>query len=284
MRIAIGGFQHETNTFAPSKASFDEFARGGAWPPLLRGGDIFDGTAGINLPVAGFVDAMRKTTHQLVPTAWAAASPSAHVTEDAYERISGMIVDALKSVGQVDAVYLDLHGAMVTEHLNDGEGELLARVRAVVGSDIPVVASLDLHANVTQRMLEHADALIAYRTYPHIDMAETGGKVARLLQQRLSGAAVAAQRAPRTVPDPAADSVHDARASQVDLRGAGAAGRQLGDLALLCARLPGGGFLRVRTDGHGLCRGPCRRQSRRRRVAGYGGGARVGLRLPGVRA
>ena len=200
MRIAIGGFQHETNTFAPSKASFDEFARGGAWPPLLRGGDIFAGTAGINLPVAGFVDAMRKTTHQLVPTAWAAASPSAHVAEDAYERISGMIVDALKSVGQLDAVYLDLHGAMVTEHLNDGEGELLARVRAVVGSDIPVVASLDLHANVTQRMLEHADALIAYRTYPHIDMAETGGKVARLLhssgcpESRGCGSARAAYR------------------------------------------------------------------------------------------
>ena len=146
MRIAIGGFQHETNTFAPSKANFDDFARGGAWPPLLKGGDIVDGTRGVNLPVAGFIDVMRKTTHQLVPTAWAAASPSAHVTEDAYERIAGTILDALRSAGKMDAVYLDLHGAMVAEHLDDGEGELLARVRALVGSDIPVVASLDLHA------------------------------------------------------------------------------------------------------------------------------------------
>jgi len=203
MRIAIGGFQHETNTFAPSKATFDEFARGGAWPPLLKGGDILDGTQGINLPVAGFVEAMRKTTHQLVPTAWAAASPSAHVTQDAYERIARMIVDGLRSGGKLDAVYLDLHGAMVTEHLNDGEGELLSRVRSVVGSDIPVVASLDLHANVTQGMLEHADVLIAYRTYPHIDMAETGAKVARLLQRRLAGMPrprLSARRVPFLIP------------------------------------------------------------------------------------
>ena len=203
MRIAIGGFQHETNTFAPSKASFDDFARGGAWPPLLNGGDIVDGTRGINLPIAGFIDVMRKTTHQLVPTAWAAASPSAHVTEDAYERIAGTILDALRSAGKMDAVYLDLHGAMVAEHLDDGEGELLSRVRAVVGSDIPVVASLDLHANVTQKMLEHADALIAYRTYPHVDMADTGARVARFLQRRLAGTPrprVSARRVPFLIP------------------------------------------------------------------------------------
>ncbi len=203
MRIAVGGFQHETNTFAPSKASFDEFARGGGWPPLLEGDDVFDGTAGINLPVAGFVEAMRQTTHQLVPTAWAAASPSAHVTEDAYERITGLIVAALRSAGPLDAVYLDLHGAMVAEHADDGEGELLARVRAVVGPHIPVVASLDLHANVTQRMLEHADVLIAYRTYPHVDMAETGARVARYLERRLAGRPrphLSARRVPFLIP------------------------------------------------------------------------------------
>src|SRR5689334_20370532 len=114
MRIAIGGFQHETNTFAPCKATFDDFARGGAWPPLLQGDDIVDATRGVNLPIAGFIDAMRKTTHQLVPTAWAAASPSAHVTKDAYERITGLILAGLRSAGVCDAVYLDLHGAMVT--------------------------------------------------------------------------------------------------------------------------------------------------------------------------
>jgi len=203
MRIAVGGFQHETNTFAPEKASFDDFARGGGWPPLLTGDDVFEATAGINLPVAGFVAAMRKTSHQLVPTAWAAASPSAHVTKDAYERIAGMILAALEDAGPVDAVYLDLHGAMVAEHLNDGEGELLAQVRDRVGPDIPVVASLDLHANVTRRMLEQADVLIAYRTYPHVDMAETGARVAHFLQQRTTGKPrphVRARRVPFLIP------------------------------------------------------------------------------------
>jgi microcystin degradation protein MlrC len=203
MRIAIGGFQHETNTFAPSKAAYEDFARGGAWPPLLEGGDIFEGVAGINLPIAGFIEAMKSTRHELVPTAWAAASPSAHVTTDAFERIAGKLLHRLTPALPVDAVYLDLHGAMVTEHLDDGEGELLARVRALVGPQIPLVASLDLHANVTQRMLAHADAMIAYRTYPHVDMAESGARVAHLLARRLDGGArpkVAAKRVPFLIP------------------------------------------------------------------------------------
>jgi microcystin degradation protein MlrC len=203
MRIAIGGFQHETNTFAPSKATFEEFARGGAWPPLMQGGDLFDGVAGINLPVAGAIEQLARTGHQLVPTAWAAASPSAHVTEEAFERIAGMIVERLQRSGKLDGVYLDLHGAMVTEHLADGEGELLARVRAVIGPEVPLVASLDLHANLTRRMVEASDLLIAYRSYPHVDMAETGARAAAVLLQRLSGLArphVALRRVPFLIP------------------------------------------------------------------------------------
>lgn len=188
MRIAIGGFQHETNTFAPSKATFARFEHGEGWPPLQRGPEMIGAVAGTNIPVAGFIAGMKNTRHALVPLTWAAASPSAHVTEDAFERIAGMIIEDLKRALPVDAVYLDLHGAMVTEHFDDGEGELLQRVRAIVGARVPVVASLDLHANVTQRMQRNADVLIAYRTYPHIDMADTGGRVAGYLQRLLDGA------------------------------------------------------------------------------------------------
>jgi len=202
MRIAIGGFQHETNTFAPSRASFDDFARDGGWPGLRRGGEILDTMVARNVPIAGFIAQMKGTRHRLVPTAWAATEPSAHVTRDAYERIATMIVDAIRDA-QPDAVYLDLHGAMVAEHLDDGEGELLERVRRVVGPDAPIVASLDLHANVTRRMLACADTLVAYRTYPHVDMADTGARVAHLLAQRADGAArpvVAARRIPFLIP------------------------------------------------------------------------------------
>ena len=160
MRIAIGGFQHETNTFAPSKATFERFHGGEGWPPLQRGADILDAVDGINIPIAGFIAAMKGSRHTLVPTTWAAASPSAHVTEDAFERISGMIISDLKAAMPVDAVYLDLHGAMVTEHFDDGEGELLSRVRAIVGENVPIVTSLDLHVNVTQRMLANATAMM----------------------------------------------------------------------------------------------------------------------------
>ena len=85
----------------------------------------------------------------------------------------------------LDGVYLDLHGAAVAENADDSEGELIARIRAVVGPKLPIVASLDLHANVTERMLQLSDGLVAYRTYPHIDMAETGARTAFLLAQRL---------------------------------------------------------------------------------------------------
>jgi microcystin degradation protein MlrC len=116
-----------------------------------------------------------------VGLAWGAASPSAQVTKDAFERIGGAIVSRLADAGPVDGVYLDLHGAMVADHLDDGEGELLARVRRVVGPQVPVVASLDLHANVTRAMVAASDGMVAYRTYPHVDMAETGTRAARLL-------------------------------------------------------------------------------------------------------
>ncbi len=117
----------------------------------------------------------------MVPTISCGASPSAHVTKDAFERIVTEMIDGIAAAGPLDAVYLDLHGAMVTEHYDDGEGEILARVRKVIGTDLPLVVSLDLHANVTPEMVEHADALIAYRTYPHVDMADTGRASARHL-------------------------------------------------------------------------------------------------------
>src|SRR5687768_15554189 len=125
MRIAVGGFQHETNTFAPQPATFADFAAPDAWPGLVRGPDLFDAVSGINLPAAGFIDAARSAGHELVPLTWCSATPSGRVTRDAYERISAFILDDLQALRGIDAVYLDLHGAMVAEHIDDGDGELL---------------------------------------------------------------------------------------------------------------------------------------------------------------
>ena len=186
-RIAIGGFQHETNTFAPSLATLEDFEAGGPWPELTTGPGLADRVRGMNLSIAGFIDEAERAGHRLLPTTWGATSPSSYVTEHAYEHIAGLILDGLRGARPFDAVYLCLHGAMVTEHLEDGEGELLRRVRALVGEDLPVVASLDFHSNTTPEMVENANALVGYRTYPHIDMAETGRRTALHLDGLLGG-------------------------------------------------------------------------------------------------
>ena len=184
-RIAVAGFQHETNTFAPAKADWQAFVEGGGWPPLLRGNELPARVKGMNLPMAGAIEVLQKRGHGIVPIAWAAAVPSSYVTKEAYERMSALIIGDLAAQTPFDAIYLDLHGAMAAEEFQDGEGELLRRVRAIVGPDIPIVTSLDLHSNTTPEMIEHSNAMIAYRTYPHTDMAETGGRAAELLDQIL---------------------------------------------------------------------------------------------------
>jgi len=190
-RIAVGGFQHETNTFSPVKAAFADFEAPDAWPGLTRGGALFDAVAGINLPAAGFVNEARGLHHALLPLTWCSAQPSGHVTRDAFERIAAMLLDDLRAHGGLDAVYLDLHGAMVAEHLDDADGEILRRVRDVVGTDVPIVASLDFHANVSRQMAQCATALVSYRTYPHVDMADCGARAARVLHDILRGTQVA---------------------------------------------------------------------------------------------
>ena len=177
-RIAVGGWQHETSTFAPIKADFVAFEQPGAWPGLSRGREMFDAVEGVHLPVTGAIETLDRHGHELVPLLWCAATPSAHVTEDAFERISEMLLSELEKAMPVDAVYLDLHGAMVCEHLEDGEGEFLKRLRTLVGDDLPVAVSLDLHANITEAMVQHASVLDIFRTYPHVDMGETGARAA----------------------------------------------------------------------------------------------------------
>ncbi len=184
MRILIAGFQHETNTFAPSKADWAAFNRGDGFPGFIHGAAMMEKFTGINMPISGFMAYGLEQGWQFKPSGWAGASPSAHVTKDAFEKMATVILDDAQAK-DFDAVYLDLHGAAVAEHVNDCEGELLSRLRALLGPNIPIVVSLDSHANVTKQMMSLADGITCYRTYPHIDMADTGRRAGALLSERI---------------------------------------------------------------------------------------------------
>ncbi|MBZ4691043.1 MAG: family peptidase [Cereibacter sp.] len=188
-RIALAGFVHESNSFAPSAANMVAFEQGGGYLPLSRGGQILERARDVNLPIAGAISHAERQGWQLAPLLWAAAVPSAPVTAECFKAISDEIVEGLRQAGALDGVFLDLHGAMVAEGAPDGEGALLARVREVVGPDVPIVAALDLHGNISPLMVEMADRLVGFRTYPHVDMAETGERAAAELGRLLDGAA-----------------------------------------------------------------------------------------------
>lgn len=176
-RVAVAGFQHETNTFAPFPTPMHLFESGGAWPELTRGAALQDVMTGLNIPLAGF---MAACPHEMIPILWAGAEPGGYVEADAFEAITGEIVQVVQDT-RPDAVYLDLHGAMVTRAFDDAEAEILRRLRAAVGPDLPIVASFDLHANLSPAIAEHTSAVTLYRTYPHTDLADTGARAAALL-------------------------------------------------------------------------------------------------------
>lgn len=186
-RIAVAGFMHETNTFACVHTGMDAFIASDAWPGLLRGQALLDEVQGANIAIAGFIKQAKVLQHELAPLLWASANPSGLVSMRAYERIWSLLARELEQAMPIDALFLDLHGAMVAEHVDDGEGELLERIRAIVGPNIPIVASLDFHANISTRMVALSDALAVYRSYPHTDISATGRRAAILLQRLLDG-------------------------------------------------------------------------------------------------
>ena len=182
-RIAIAGFQHETNTFAPFPTTFEDFERGGGWPGLTKGADVLDTFAPMNIAIGGFIQAA--ADWDLVPILWTAAEPAGHVSQDAFDRITEMICEGVAGAGQIDGVYLDLHGAMTSDDFEDGEAEVLRRVRAVIGAELPLAVSYDLHGNLTEDAINLASSSTIYRTYPHVDMAETGARSHALLAAEL---------------------------------------------------------------------------------------------------
>ncbi|SEG76609.1 M81 family metallopeptidase [Bosea lathyri] len=182
--VLTAEFSHESNTFSRCPADYAAFEDRG----VSLGEAAIAARGDANTPIAGFLDIARPNNWRVIHTISAAAQPSGPVTRDAYERVAGVILDAAKAhAGAIDGVLLGLHGAMVTEFSEDGEGELLERLRAVLGREIPIGITLDPHANVTRRMAELADIVVAYKTYPHVDVRECGKLAADILQRTMAG-------------------------------------------------------------------------------------------------
>jgi microcystin degradation protein MlrC len=180
-RVAVAGFQHETNTFAPFPTTLETFTTGGSWPALTRGAALHDTMRGLNIPLSGFMAACK---HEMIPILWCGAEPGGYVEEDAFETIVGEIVRTIAET-KPDAVYLDLHGAMVTRAHDDAEAEIIARVRRTIGPDVPFLVSFDLHGNLSRPISDLTDGVTLYRTYPHTDLADTGARAAQLLDRIL---------------------------------------------------------------------------------------------------
>lgn len=180
LRVLLAEFMHETNTFSVQLTDEAAFRNAGCH----FGDAIIGAFQGTRTALGAACRAAETFGWTLVPTVAAHANPSGRVTDAAFAFFADKI---LAGCDGVDGVLLHLHGAMSTESEDDAEGVLLARIRRKVGPDVPIVAVLDLHATVTQAMAENANALIAYRTYPHIDQYERTWQAAELLQRCMKG-------------------------------------------------------------------------------------------------
>jgi microcystin degradation protein MlrC len=180
MKFLIARMSHESNTFSPVPTTWERFAdKAGNF-----GEAAIQTYQGTKTPIGAYIDLAREVGAEIVLPIAASASPSGPVASETYDFMSNSILEAVRH--GCDAILLDLHGAMVAETTADGEGTLLRRIRAVA-PEVPICVTCDLHANLTQDMVNNCDALIGYKTYPHIDMYDVGYQISRVLLDQLAG-------------------------------------------------------------------------------------------------
>lgn len=184
MRLLIAQIKHETNTFSPVPTPLARFARNATRP--YEGEEVRDAFRGTGTAIGAFLELAERQGAQVVLPVAGNAAPSGPVERAAYEYMAGRVVEA--AAAGCDAILLDLHGAMVVEGYDDGEGELLRRIRDVAPR-VPIGVALDMHTNLSPAMVAHATVLAGYQTYPHVDMHATGLRAARPILALLEGKA-----------------------------------------------------------------------------------------------
>jgi microcystin degradation protein MlrC len=183
VRLATLGLSHETNTFARLPATYERFVEAG----ILRGDEIRRDYAESHATLAGFLEVGRQPDVEVAPLLFAMTNPIGTITSDAFERIVGEMLDLLRQHGPWDGVLLANHGAAVSEAYPDADGEITARVRALVGPDVPIGLSPDMHANISQKMVDNATVTVVYRTNPHLDPRPRARECAELIVRTIRG-------------------------------------------------------------------------------------------------
>jgi microcystin degradation protein MlrC len=179
VKIALGSILQENNTFSPVFSHLEDFSP-------VYGEDAVGRHRGKLTEMGGFIDVLSRSDVSMSPIIAGWAITANGLIESDFAILSDQFTCGLQQA-HPDAVLLALHGAQVAVGQDDVAGHLLARTREIIGPDKPIVITLDLHANITQRMISSADAIVGYHTYPHIDMFETGQKAARLLLRTMAG-------------------------------------------------------------------------------------------------
>ncbi|MCU6709851.1 M81 family metallopeptidase [Paenibacillus sp. J5C_2022] len=203
--MLVGGISQESNTFSPSPSTMDDFRS-----QLFVQGEELEKMNVAN-EINGFYQAAREEGVTCIPTLFGHAVSSGVFKREALQELKLLLEDHLRKAGDYDGVFFAFHGAMVAEGCDDVEGELLGVIRSVIGKDVPLVISLDLHANVTRRMIQQVNGLIGFRTFPHIDFVQTGSRAAKLLfsiMRRGVAPAVAMVKVPMIVPAENGQTMH----------------------------------------------------------------------------
>ncbi len=181
-RVGLASLMHESNTFYPVPTTREMFQD----TCLVSGPEVFSHWGEAHHELGGMLESLPALGLETVPLVTATAMPSGPVEEEAYEGILEEILDRI-SGQSLDGLLLALHGAMVAQHVRDADGRTAARIRQLVGPDLPIVMTLDLHANVSPLMIESVTAATIYRTYPHLDQRERGREAARILAETIAG-------------------------------------------------------------------------------------------------
>ncbi len=183
MRLLAAMFKHETNTFSPVPTPVERFFR--YQPGMLAGAEAIAAHRGTGSALAAYLEAAERAGAEIVVAVAGEASPSGTVPDEAYDRIAAPILAAVARGGW-DGILLDLHGAMVTASHEDGEGELLRRIRAI-DARTPIGVTLDMHANLYDDIVRHATVVTGYHTYPHVDVYEAGARAADVILRTIRG-------------------------------------------------------------------------------------------------